>query len=326
MSSLRSLIRKGRFFYDWPEDTRAKSAFGDLVRSTMTNLFEPDTILVNAQPVWDDIDPRTAGSVAENVERWQRAVDVAAVPKPKPPFKNMWLEATLAPDVPNGPVQHVGALVRRTEIGRGGHEAFVREYGFPVYADITKQFYEDKPACIVYCSVWHEWKGYAASSGWITYWLDDAGGFQWSVRQRGQDYGRDVLPSDEPGKWQYTILMLREGWILQTFARLNCRNVELRPIKEGKLQSHAPNKVRPATVWHEIVITSVPKMRSTGQDIFSDHEKSDIRAHWIRGHYADYRKGRGLFGNPKLKALFWIPEHRQGNEALGQVIPEYTLQ
>lgn len=115
-------------------------------------------------------------------------------------------------------------------------------------------------------------------------------------------------------------------WVtLLSLSRMNCKNVELRPINEPKFRPHAPNRVVPASVWHEIVITSVPKVRSGGQDIF-EKDKQEIRAHWIRGHYADYRKGAGLFGNPKLKGLFWIPEHRKGNEELGQVIPEYTIQ
>ena len=41
---------------------------------------------------------------------------------------------------------------------------------------------------------------------------------------------------------------------------------------------------------------------------------------WVRGHYADYRNGAGLFGNPKLRCVFWIPEHQRGNAELGDVI------
>ena len=111
---------------------------------------------------------------------------------------------------------------------------------------------------------------------------------------------------------------------LHALSRMNCKNTELRPMREGKLRPHPINKPVPASVWHEIVITSVPKIRSTGRDVL-EHEKREIRAHWIRGHYADYRNGAGLFGNPKLKALFWIPEYRKGDEELGQVIPEYTV-
>jgi hypothetical protein len=115
------------------------------------------------------------------------------------------------------------------------------------------------------------------------------------------------------------------GTALHGLMRMNCKNVQLRPINEGKYRPHAPNKILPASVWHEIIVTSVPKIRATGRDIFNERkDESEIRAHWIRGHYADYRKGAGLFG--RIHGLFWIPEHRKGNEELGQVIPEYTIQ
>lgn len=107
-------------------------------------------------------------------------------------------------------------------------------------------------------------------------------------------------------------------------SRMNCCNVELRAINEPKAPRSHRCSVAPASVWHEIKITSTPKIRHTGCSVFHDDD-SQKRAFWVRGHYADYSQGSGLFGNPKLRGLFWIPEHRRGNEELGQVIPEYTI-
>jgi hypothetical protein len=113
--------------------------------------------------------------------------------------------------------------------------------------------------------------------------------------------------------------------VLSTLARMNCRNVELRQIPGAKAPRYqgAPN---PASIWHEIHISSVPHLRSTGKDATGQTDERLIRCHWIRGHYADYTKGPGLFGNPKLRCSFWIPEHQKGNEDLGHVIPEYVLE
>ena len=111
---------------------------------------------------------------------------------------------------------------------------------------------------------------------------------------------------------------------LHSISRMNCCNVELRPIKMGKSTPQHQFKVIPATVWHEIKITSVPKIHSTGSSVFR-RDESKMRAFWVRGHYADYSKGAGLFGNPNLRGVFWIPEHRRGNEQLGQIIPEYKI-
>jgi hypothetical protein len=76
-------------------------------------------------------------------------------------------------------------------------------------------------------------------------------------------------------------------------------------------------------VWHKIVITSVPEIRSTGSNCLGRDENT-IRSHWVRGHYADYRK-TGLFGRPQSRGVYWIPEHKRGNEELGLVIPEYSF-
>jgi hypothetical protein len=51
-----------------------------------------------------------------------------------------------------------------------------------------------------------------------------------------------------------------------------------------------------------------------------------VRFHSVRGHYADYTKGTGLFGNPDLRQVFWIPEHRAGNEELGTVAASYKVE
>jgi hypothetical protein len=105
---------------------------------------------------------------------------------------------------------------------------------------------------------------------------------------------------------------------------MNCRNVVLKPMNEPKGPRHHQRDLVPATVWHEIKITDVPKVQSTGRNSLGRDESKE-RRHWVRGHYADYRNGAGLFGNPKLRCVFWIPEHQRGNAELGDVIPEYTL-
>jgi hypothetical protein len=106
--------------------------------------------------------------------------------------------------------------------------------------------------------------------------------------------------------------------VLHSVARMNCHNTELRPINPPKKMGRASSYPVPAYVWH--------RLRSP---LYLDFEArapgktpapAPRRAYWIRGHYADYRKGNGLFGNPRLKTIFWIPEHRRGDEDLGQVI------
>lgn len=46
--------------------------------------------------------------------------------------------------------------------------------------------------------------------------------------------------------------------------------------------------------------------------------------HLVRGHFADYRDGKGLFG--KYKDVFWIPDHVRGNAENGIVIKDYEVE
>ncbi|HXS93203.1 MAG TPA: hypothetical protein VN736_01290 [Candidatus Limnocylindrales bacterium] len=111
---------------------------------------------------------------------------------------------------------------------------------------------------------------------------------------------------------------------MSTFARINCHNVHLEPIggvKKAKVKSNLDR----GTVWHEIKIGPIPKIGKSADLDGGTDEHSEKRFHWVRGHYADYSKGNGLFGNPKLKVVFWIPEHGRGNKEVGDVVSSYHI-
>lgn len=317
--TLRQIIRNG-YFYGWGDEPEHIANLKELVGKTQRLLVNPRTILVNAQSVMDDAMP---ASEQDEDEADRRMLDFAAVPRPKPPFEWMWLEATMKQA--DGQKQRIGCLTERIEFnGPREFEYFLNHFmSESAKTGAWKQVFEnvkaDRPKTYVKCAFWSAHENAAMFNGAACYWLDEAGNFMSSFRQCPQ------LPEQDEREYAWNVfrVKIRQGWALQTFGRMNCDNVELRAIPEGKARPHAPNKVVPATVWHEIVITSEPKIRYMGKGIF-ERDESEIRAHWIRGHYADYRKGNGLFG--RIHGVFWIPEHRRGNEELGQVIPEYTIQ
>jgi hypothetical protein len=85
------------------------------------------------------------------------------------------------------------------------------------------------------------------------------------------------------------------------------------------------NSHPPFSVWHEIVVTSLPQLRREQKgEIAPDGEKRELRFHKVRGHYADYRKGKGLFG--RLKVRLWIVEHEAGDPELGTVKSSYLVE
>lgn len=116
---------------------------------------------------------------------------------------------------------------------------------------------------------------------------------------------------------------------LHALCWLNCQqSFEIKKIPFGKIKARGirPGPI-PACVWHVIKISmgNAHKGISGGENVFPDEGCKITRCHWVRGHYRDYRKGPGMWGNAKLKILMWVREHQRGNPQLGMVIPEYKL-
>jgi hypothetical protein len=105
---------------------------------------------------------------------------------------------------------------------------------------------------------------------------------------------------------------------------MNCANARLVEMPGG-FRPKPGHRRAPYSVWHEIHISDAPKIRRSGVSESREQTPENMRFHWVRGHYADYTKGAGLFGNPKLRAVFWIPEYRAGNEELGSVVSGYRI-
>ena len=93
---------------------------------------------------------------------------------------------------------------------------------------------------------------------------------------------------------------------------------------EGAVRHHHRTQP-PSSIWHEIQVTDAPKVRRMAPGLPADEEGHSVRFHWARGHYSDYSRGKGLFGNEKLRKLFWIPEHAAGDEELGTVATTYNV-
>jgi hypothetical protein len=291
MSSLYSLLRKGKILRPMLPDGIDLDGVQAIDKAFRSSASPPDCILVNVQSVYDDLKD-------DMIPRFLWRQITAATP----PFKSMWLEYQT-----------------------GSHRFAVqsyrleRPYGHMCSFCLWSGLEGHIVGPLEHCQLPLDQFGSIDFEHFAETGVTDNPEKRLVVRELVKPVSEEAHQSI---KRLHTAAM---GCGLYALMRMNCRNTELRPINEGKCRPHAPNKVVPASVWHEIVITSVPKIRSGGKDIF-EKDEHEIRAHWIRGHYADYRKGNGLFGNPKLKGLFWIPEHRKGNEELGQVIPEYTIQ
>lgn len=221
----------------------------------------------------------------------QIAIDWRETPHMTPPYPSMWLEAVALG-------QRFALQVLRDA---GGQPAQDGRSGFKTVI----YFWQEENAEVV------------GPSGQSTLWLDETGGV---TSAEFRVIGELHEPPDEVESGQQILTFIAA----HTLARMNCRNVVLRPMATPKVPRRRQRDLVPATVWHDIHIDNVPQIRSASRGIPS-REESRMRRFWVRGHFADYRKGAGLFGNPELRCVFWIPEHQRGNPELGDVIPEYTL-
>ena len=134
------------------------------------------------------------------------------------------------------------------------------------------------------------------------------------------------FPEADDNEGHRLLLMVGVLTVLLSLARMNCRNVTLRQTASGRKDKRIEkqNPGPPATVWHEIVISSVPKTRRTANAEGARAEGGVIRLHRVRGHFEDYSRGKGLFG--KIKGVFWIPDYERGDRSAGEVISAYRIE
>jgi hypothetical protein len=108
--------------------------------------------------------------------------------------------------------------------------------------------------------------------------------------------------------------------VTQSMARMHCQNVTIRPRGPTIAGSTPPVNVYRGNVWHDIVVA--PAKFAT-ENATSSSEHRTLRHHRVRGHYADYRNGAGLFG--RIKGLFWVSDHTRGDKAVGEVKATYSI-
>lgn len=108
---------------------------------------------------------------------------------------------------------------------------------------------------------------------------------------------------------------------------INCKNVVLDEVQPETPTQTAEEKRR--NIWpklphsfHTIRIEPFKTRTKTGETV---GEGSTMRLHIVRGHFHTYSADKPLFGNPKLVGQFWIPQHRRGDAAEGDIDAEYDI-
>jgi len=120
--------------------------------------------------------------------------------------------------------------------------------------------------------------------------------------------------------WQRNLLGLVAP-VLLAHSFIHCRNVEIvtdRP--PAKVARKREKQDKHALVYKTLKIAPV-KRRALREDSEASGEK--LRLHICRGHFKDYRDGKGLFG--RYNGLFWWDMHVRGSSEMGEVRKDYEI-
>lgn len=117
-----------------------------------------------------------------------------------------------------------------------------------------------------------------------------------------------------------------------SLALMNTKNVELidhpPPIKLSK--KHEKKYGQPLVAYKTAQVSPMRTVQRMDGDDAPSSERDTISKgiqplHIVAGNFADYRDGPGMFGNPKLKGVYWRPQHVRGNVERGVVVKDYEV-
>lgn len=110
--------------------------------------------------------------------------------------------------------------------------------------------------------------------------------------------------------------------LVTSFSLLNCSNIEqerVNPPAKVQEKRRARGKL-PLLAYHILKVR--PVRNAKGESRLGTGQP--LAEHWVRGHFADYSQGSGMFGNPALKGRYWISPHLAGR-AERTVMKDYEI-
>jgi hypothetical protein len=141
------------------------------------------------------------------------------------------------------------------------------------------------------------------------------------------EQGRAITPpgmmafcdDDERAKDQMLNVMTLFNPALLAISFLHCKNVALEDhtVDRPLAKKHRLKYGREPVAYKTLVIEPLKQiLRTEGR---SDEHGVAKAMHICRGHFADYRNGRGLFG--KYKQMVWIPQVLRGGQKGDKAAP-----
>jgi hypothetical protein len=111
---------------------------------------------------------------------------------------------------------------------------------------------------------------------------------------------------------------------LATVNFMNCKNVQIidnEPTRQQKRHAAREGK-KPPVSYKTLQI--IPFGRAAREREKKDPTGAHLRLHICRGHFKDFRLGKGL-GRAHRHGIWWWNSQRRGREEVGQVIKDYDV-
>lgn len=106
-----------------------------------------------------------------------------------------------------------------------------------------------------------------------------------------------------------------------SFMHLKTTTIIAKEYPQKLQRARIKNKKRPFIKYYVLEINpAIDILRSEGKSSVQGLKKA---LHICRGHFKDYRDGRGLFG--KYTGIYWWQEHTKGDKARGEVLKDYRV-
>jgi hypothetical protein len=243
-----------------------------------------------------------------------------------PPFRYMFVEMRRGP-LPSDYYPDAWALdVTTTARGSVRHLESREDYEFFLQA------FDEAPDLeyIVVASLILEDRKRVYPAGWSVHILLDKRGYSIlpgnQIVRRTPDSWASRFESDEQTEAALTPFVKP---LLASIALMNAKNIELidNPPPPKLSRSHEKKYGKPLVNYKTIKINPM-RIAKHYADLerapASKPDESKLPLSLWRGHFKDYRDGKGLFGN--LKGVYWWNQHLRGSLEHGVTIKDYEVQ
>jgi hypothetical protein len=118
---------------------------------------------------------------------------------------------------------------------------------------------------------------------------------------------------------------------LLALSLMNCKNVELidQLPPRGLSRKHERRTGEPLVKYKVIKVHPIAAVKHLTAPSAVEHKREedniDMPLSIWRGHFKDYRDGKGLFGNAGLKGVYWWDQHVRGSIEHGATIKDYEV-